>query len=148
MRIVKATQTSFACPSQWDAYDSDGNYWYLRYRYGAGEAVQLSSPDWKFDERENAERRLTFKGDHPLDGVISLEEFAQRAGFELADDVDTRSYGEFVADQLASYGVASDERRDERRGERPSKFSNLITGAARLLDFTGTMRSRRPDDDD
>lgn len=34
--IVKATKTSDDVPSQWDAWDSKGQYWYIRFRAGRG----------------------------------------------------------------------------------------------------------------
>jgi hypothetical protein len=34
--LVRAVQTCPAAPSQWDAWDLDGRYWYLRYRSGHG----------------------------------------------------------------------------------------------------------------
>lgn len=32
--ITKLTKTCGACPSQWDAEDSDGKVYYIRYRFG------------------------------------------------------------------------------------------------------------------
>ena len=34
LKLVKLVQTCTACPSQWDAWDEDGNYVYIRYRHG------------------------------------------------------------------------------------------------------------------
>jgi hypothetical protein len=34
--LVRAVQTCQACLSQWDAWDLDGRYWYLRFRHGHG----------------------------------------------------------------------------------------------------------------
>lgn len=46
MKIVKAHQTCYACPSQWDAWDEEGNYWYLRFRHGYGSASpDIDGPD-------------------------------------------------------------------------------------------------------
>jgi len=33
-RIQKIQQTCLACPSQWDAWEADSTYYYIRYRYG------------------------------------------------------------------------------------------------------------------
>ncbi len=80
--IVKAVQTCIACPSQWDAWDLDGNYWYLRYRHGRGTAERQPGPDpgtWTNDGPN-----ISFEhGDH-LAGSIDLEEFCERAGLNLA----------------------------------------------------------------
>ncbi len=80
--IVKAVQTCIACPSQWDAWDLDGNYWYLRYRHGRGTAERQPGPDistWRDDPPA-----MAFKcGDH-LSGSMELGEFCERAGLNLA----------------------------------------------------------------
>lgn len=34
IRITKLVQTCGACPAQWDAWDEDGTYYYIRYRSG------------------------------------------------------------------------------------------------------------------
>jgi hypothetical protein len=34
VNIERLEQTSFACPSQWDAWDENGTYYYIRYRWG------------------------------------------------------------------------------------------------------------------
>lgn len=76
--ITRAVQTCAACPAQWDAWDQDGRYLYLRYRNGHGTA-----------RREDAACELVaeFSTGDSYDGVISLEDFARRAGFQLAEGV-------------------------------------------------------------
>lgn len=76
--ITRAVQTCAACPSQWDAWDQDGRYLYLRFRHGHGTA-----------RREGTDRGLVaeFSTGDSYDGVISLEDFAARAGFQLAEGV-------------------------------------------------------------
>ncbi len=32
--ITRLVQTCEACPSQWDGWDAEGNYYYFRYRHG------------------------------------------------------------------------------------------------------------------
>jgi len=32
--LVRLEQTCSTCPSQWDAWDADGTYYYIRYRWG------------------------------------------------------------------------------------------------------------------
>lgn len=71
--LVRAVQTGFACPSQWDAWDADGGYYYLRYRWGHGTASSERSDSLvaEFDTGDS------------LGGVIDLDEFCQRAGIRL-----------------------------------------------------------------
>jgi hypothetical protein len=80
--ITRAVQTCTACPSQWDAWDDHGQYWYLRYRSGFGSAEIQPTPDpdgWVFKPAE-----ITFAWGHPLDGFIELARFARLAGITLA----------------------------------------------------------------
>ena len=34
IHVVKIEQTCFGCPSQWDAHDREGHYYFIRYRHG------------------------------------------------------------------------------------------------------------------
>ena len=34
IKIIKIDRTSFACPAQWDMWDSKDNYYYVRFRWG------------------------------------------------------------------------------------------------------------------
>jgi hypothetical protein len=34
VNLTSLVQTCFACPSQWHAWDADGTYYYIRYRWG------------------------------------------------------------------------------------------------------------------
>jgi hypothetical protein len=78
--IVRAVQTCHAMPSQWDAWDAGGQYWYLRYRYGEGEAVrQFYQDPVRWADYEPDVTFDTGRGD----GEISLEEFCELAGFGL-----------------------------------------------------------------
>ena len=80
--IVRAVQTCTACPSQWDAWDMDGNYWYLRYRHGHGTAERQPSPDpgtWTDDPP-----MLSFECGDRLSGFMELSEFCDRVGLNLA----------------------------------------------------------------
>lgn len=92
MKIVKAHQTSWACPSQWDAYDAEGNYWYLRFRHGYGTATTY--PQSSVDTWDNRSPRFEFDAaEDGLDGVIDLQDFCDRAGIELAlDSAETSVY--------------------------------------------------------
>ncbi len=78
--IVRVIQTCTACPSQWDAWDLDGNYWYLRYRHGVGTATRQPGPDWEtWDWREPNIRFDTGDGN----GCIELDDFCRLAGLNL-----------------------------------------------------------------
>lgn len=79
--IVKAVQTCWACPSQWDAWTNEGQYLYLRFRHGVGTVEEQPSPET--DSWTNDEVAIRFSDDD-LDGSISLEEFAERAHLALA----------------------------------------------------------------
>jgi hypothetical protein len=71
--LTRAVQTCWACPSQWDAWDADGRYYYLRYRSGHGSvrADGARYPVADFDYGDS------------LDGFIELEKFAELAGIRL-----------------------------------------------------------------
>lgn len=109
MRLVRATQTSLACPSQWDAYDEDGNYWYLRYRHGVGEARRYVDPKW-FEQPGITKplETIVFEYGHPLAGDITLDEFALYAGFSLTPELRQVNYAQYLANALHAKGV-SDE---------------------------------------
>lgn len=80
------------CPSQWEAYDADGNFYYLRYRhsYGAVEkspSEELWRSGWDAETKqwENAEVVASFEwGPYEDCGEISLETFCEKAGIRLA----------------------------------------------------------------
>lgn len=115
--VVRAIQTSHACPSQWDVWDADGKYYYLRYRHGVGTVEHKESPESDFFESyEDPEtgktqlRRVTelvayFEDDLPddaPDGYIALEDFAERASISLAADIQTRDFNDYLAFHLAT----------------------------------------------
>lgn len=72
--IVRADQTCTACPSQWDAWDADGRYWYLRYRGGYGSMSRGYNVDTA---------PLSFDDADQWGGEISLEDFCERIGVTL-----------------------------------------------------------------
>jgi hypothetical protein len=82
--IVRAVQTLDSCPSEWDAWDSEGNYWYLHYRFGWCTAERQPGPDT--DTWSESPPALSFnmsaeRGEY--DGEIDLEDFCELAGIEL-----------------------------------------------------------------
>lgn len=86
LTIVKAVQTCAACPSQWDTWNEDGEYLYLRYRQGHGTVHHFENEDytkWDFGKWRNPV--ADFRHGHPLDGVIDLPAFCDLAGLTLSD---------------------------------------------------------------
>ncbi len=77
MRFVSFAQTCYAVPSAWTAVDENGNYYYLRYRHGRGTVK---------DESNRVVAR--FEHGHPLDGVISLDEFLRLAELDESEDAE------------------------------------------------------------
>lgn len=79
VRVVKAVQTCFWCPTAWQARGDGGERLYLHYRYHVG-MVHLEPPD--ADNLLLARfRRLEGEA-----GLIGLDEFCLLAGLELALD--------------------------------------------------------------
>jgi hypothetical protein len=103
IKLVRAVQTSIAMPSQWDAWDADGKYYYLRFRHGVGSIRHYpGGAGWdRRDTEETPEHIASFEVDNEWAGHIQLEEFAQKAGIELADDIEQTSYNMYLAGQLA-----------------------------------------------
>lgn len=87
IKIARVIQTGWACPSQWDAWDTrdkDHDYYYLRFRHGCGSVTRYPADDVSTGRETLVAEFFT---DDPLDGVISLKEFAERAGIELAPEI-------------------------------------------------------------
>lgn len=59
--ITSIDKTCTACPSQWDGYDDDGNYYYFRLRHG------------RFSVEQNDEEIYRSNPDG-FDGVMDFEE--------------------------------------------------------------------------
>lgn len=78
LTIVRAVQTCFACPSQWDAWTEDGTYLYLRYRGGIG-TVNVGAADGPL---------LASFGAPSLDGVMDLDDFLHQAGIRATPEVE------------------------------------------------------------
>jgi len=91
--LARAVRTCIACPSQWDAWDAAGNYYYLRYRHGHGSVRSYPSAEWTGPGVMVAEFAY---GDH-LDGSMDLGEFAEHAGLALAPGVAAEADGPMIA---------------------------------------------------
>lgn len=88
--LIRVVQTCYACPSQWDAWDAAGQYYYLRYRSGRGTVeTAASQEDYRNPDAPETLLANFNHGDH-LDGSIGIDEFLERAGMRLAPDADVR----------------------------------------------------------
>lgn len=89
--LKKINQTSAACPSQWDAWDVEGNYYYIRYRWGILTVDKAASQDeWT--------ARTWFSGvifdkdvGDDLDGFMTLSDMLGHTGLELAEGAKVES---------------------------------------------------------
>jgi hypothetical protein len=113
--LVRVIRTSIACPSQWDAWDPEGRYYYLRFRHGYGAVKSAESHEayesaWEaahWDEDAKQWRGLEaitlvaeFEDEDERRGDISLEEFCQRAGLTLASDIERTAFWRNISNQL------------------------------------------------
>lgn len=113
--IVRAEQITAGCPAQWHAWDANGRYYYLRYRYGTG-TVEADTV--------GGQRIATFSTYDPLDpgsaldGFIELHEFANLAGITL----ERRTRRQRSLPRLLSRFTLSppDERPGQDRRHRPT----------------------------
>lgn len=115
--LVRAVQTSIACPSQWDAWDAEGRYYYLRFRHGYGTVEAAPTKElWRADcvELPVSEERpyggyswpgTDFLSEHDFedeeaDGSITLEGFCEKAGLALAPDIERTAWGRHIMNEL------------------------------------------------
>lgn len=84
--FTEVVQTCRACPSQWDAWDQDGQYYYLRYRYGRG--IIEKAADDSDQALMAAELVVNFQYGGRLEGEITLDEFLRQATQALQGDTD------------------------------------------------------------
>lgn len=88
--LARVVETCAACPSQWDAWDTDGRYYYLRYRFGRG-TVQAESADGPI---------VAEFGENSMDGCIELDEFCAEAGIGLAEDAPVTPFADHFDQEL------------------------------------------------
>jgi hypothetical protein len=105
--LVRTVQTSSACPAQWDAWDADGNYYYLRFRHGHGTVQAMD------EQNPNYQSGLVahFIDDDPWNGSIELADFAARAAIGLSTDLEEKGFAEYFNEALTT---AIDEVGDEQ----------------------------------
>jgi hypothetical protein len=82
--LAKVVQTCYACPSQWDAWDAEGRYYYLRYRSGIGTVDAYANPDPDTWNEPPDGAVAKFEHGDGLDGMISLNDFLALAGLCFA----------------------------------------------------------------
>lgn len=83
LTIVRAIQTCFACPSQWDAWTGTGQYLYLRYRSGHGTVDTFADSDPDTWGRVPSGWTARFEHGGRWDSEIELDEFCRLAGLRL-----------------------------------------------------------------
>lgn len=85
MKLAKLVKTLSACPSQWDGWDADGNYYYVRYRHGWLYVEKSPNYDaWWDHEHERIYDEIITDED---DGVMSTKEMLQYTGLEFDGEV-------------------------------------------------------------
>jgi hypothetical protein len=85
--LARIVQTCQSCPSQWNAWDASGQYYYLRYRCGRGTVETAASPeDYVNPDTWSTTVREFHHGDQ-LEGEIELDQFLELAQMRLAPGV-------------------------------------------------------------
>ncbi|MFF2094835.1 hypothetical protein [Streptomyces sp. NPDC058202] len=86
--LARVVRTCTAVPSQWDAWTVDGQYLYLRYRSGIGTVDAYPTADYEKWRAIPVGAVARFDTEDRLDGEITLVEFCERAGLQLADNAE------------------------------------------------------------
>ena len=86
--LVRVVQTCPSLPSQWDAWDTGGRYYYLRYRSGRGTVDTYENPDRETWTTPPDGGVAHFERGDAYDGEIALTDFLNAAGLELAADAE------------------------------------------------------------
>lgn len=86
--LARAIRTCTAVPSQWDAWTVDGQYLYLRYRSGIGTVDAYDSPESEEWPQPPDGRVAIFDTGEPYGGDMTLVDFCERTGLQLADDAE------------------------------------------------------------
>lgn len=86
--LARVERTVSSHPSQWNAWTVDGQYLYLRYRHGIGTVDAHESEDSSKWVNTPDGRLAAFDTGQTYDGEISLADFCERAGLQVADDAE------------------------------------------------------------
>jgi len=86
--LTKVVQTCPSLPSQWDAWDVDGRYYYLRYRSGRGTVDTYDTADHEMWATAPDGGVTSFQRGDGYDGEITLTDFLNAAGLKLAPDAE------------------------------------------------------------
>ncbi len=87
--ITKIVKYTDACPTQWDAWDSDGKRYYIRYRFGRLTAIEVPDRDDWYSTQGVFPKVLELSYGTGLDGAIDFDELKLTAShvFEFQDDL-------------------------------------------------------------
>lgn len=77
IKLAKVVRTCSGCPDQWDAWDTEGRYYYLRHRHQRGTVEPQPSPDTDTWAMPPGSAELIAWTDHHIG--ISLDEFLENA---------------------------------------------------------------------
>lgn len=91
IQLARVVETCSACPTQWDAWTVDGQYLYLRYRFGVGTVDAYDKPDWE-TWADSPDGKIARFGTPSMAGMISLEDFLAATGLELAPDAEVEPW--------------------------------------------------------
>lgn len=90
IKLIRVVQEGIAAPSQWNAWDEDGLYYYLRYRHGKGTVHQEPSEDTGTWSYNNESMVRYFKYGDELDGYLTLKHFAELADIDISGVIEYR----------------------------------------------------------
>ncbi|MET7487694.1 hypothetical protein [Streptomyces sp. NPDC005538] len=69
---------------QWEAWDAQDNFFFLRYKSGVGTVDALKDNDSWGQNEDDYDRVVQFDTGRRNESILSLDEFCQRAGIQLA----------------------------------------------------------------
>lgn len=86
--LARVDRTCTAVPSQWNAWTTGGQYLYMRYRSGIGTVDAFDSPTPEAWPHFAAGLVARFEHGGRYAGDMSLVEFCERTGLQLAEDAE------------------------------------------------------------
>jgi hypothetical protein len=95
--LARVVCTLSCVPTQWDAWDTEGRYYYLRYRFGRGTVDTYDDPDSDTWNVIPDGRIAQFHDENdPWCGEIELDEFLRRAGMTLMPGAEVVPHEEYL----------------------------------------------------